>query len=128
MSCDQSQCKPMERFENRTVLVTGADGGLGRACVTRLLREGASVVLADLTFSWDQHTKDLRDARNTLFYSCDVTDSSSVNDLAASALERFGAIGALVTFAGTARFADTLDVTGRDWAFQFDVDVRGTLL
>ena len=38
----------MERFENKTVLVTGAGSGIGAATVRRLFDEGASIVAADV--------------------------------------------------------------------------------
>src|SRR5690349_24880309 len=38
----------MKRFENRTVLITGAGSGIGAACVRRLFAEGASIVAADV--------------------------------------------------------------------------------
>ena len=36
------------RFENKVAVVTGAAGGIGRACAERLLAEGARVVIADI--------------------------------------------------------------------------------
>ena len=38
----------MERFEGRTILVTGAASGIGAACVRRLFAEGASIGAADV--------------------------------------------------------------------------------
>jgi len=41
----------MERFRDRTVIVTGAASGIGAATVRRLHDEGATVVAADLNLS-----------------------------------------------------------------------------
>jgi len=38
----------MNRFEGKTILVTGAGSGIGAACVRRLFHEGASIVAADI--------------------------------------------------------------------------------
>ena len=38
----------MKRFEDRTVLVTGAGSGIGAATVRRLFNEGASIAAADV--------------------------------------------------------------------------------
>jgi NAD(P)-dependent dehydrogenase (short-subunit alcohol dehydrogenase family) len=39
----------MQRFDNMTVVVTGAASGIGAACVRRLYSEGARVALADVS-------------------------------------------------------------------------------
>ena len=38
----------MNRFQGKTILITGAGSGIGAACVRRLFAEGASVVAADV--------------------------------------------------------------------------------
>jgi len=38
----------MKRFEDKTILVTGAGSGIGAACVRRLFAEGASIAAADV--------------------------------------------------------------------------------
>ena len=38
----------MKRFEDKTILVTGAGSGIGATCVRRLFAEGASIVSGDV--------------------------------------------------------------------------------
>jgi len=38
----------MKRFQDTAVLITGAGGGIGAACVQRLFAEGASIAAADV--------------------------------------------------------------------------------
>src|ERR1700730_5505105 len=38
----------VKRFEDKTILVTGAGSGIGAACVRRLFAEGASIAAADV--------------------------------------------------------------------------------
>ena len=42
----------MGRFSNRCTVVTGGASGIGEATVRALVREGGSVVIADLQFPW----------------------------------------------------------------------------
>ncbi len=39
---------PLERFTDRSVIVTGAASGIGRATVARLAAEGANVLACDV--------------------------------------------------------------------------------
>ena len=48
-----------ERFIDKTVIVTGAAGGIGRATVERLAREGARIVAVDLIHSLHQRRHDV---------------------------------------------------------------------
>ena len=87
----------MER-EGISAVVTGGASGLGLATVRRLLDEGASVVIADLSGSpGAQVARDLGDA--TRFVAADVTDEAALNE-AFDTAQKMGPLRALIHCAG----------------------------
>jgi len=86
------------KIEGKVAVVTGAAGGIGRALVRRLVREGAKgVVLAD------RATNDLTEAAAAtggLAIACDVTRESDVRALIAATEDAFGQVDIFISNAG----------------------------
>ena len=66
----------MQRFNNKSVVVTGAASGIGKATVKRLLSEGANVIALDVN---DSLLNKLNDELNSehltcLLYTSDAAD------------------------------------------------------
>ena len=80
-------------IKGKTVLVTGASSGIGKAIVEELLELGVNVANFDLS------DNDLRHP-NLLFVKVDVTSRSEVEEGVAKIVERFGNIDAVVNNAG----------------------------
>lgn len=78
----------------RTVVITGAGTGLGRAAALELAAPGCSLVLAarDVAALEDAAMRAREAGAEVIVVECDVTDSSDVVRLAASAVDEFGAI------------------------------------
>src|SRR6476661_7023231 len=95
----------MTRFADRVAIVTGAAQGMGFAIASRLLSEGARVVLADLNRAGLARAADeLAEWRTTLEPAeVDLTRASDVTGLVATARARFGAVDILVNNAGVLR-------------------------
>lgn len=84
------------KIEGATILVTGGSSGLGAACVSRLLQQGASVIVADLT----PPREEVLFAENVLFALTDVTNESDLRQAIATGVEKFGPLRGVVCCAG----------------------------
>lgn len=80
----------------RVALVTGAAGGIGRACVEQLLARAACVVALDVKDAVESMFDDARVAA----FTCDVTDAASVEFAVEGAIRRFGGLDAVLSNAG----------------------------
>lgn len=90
------------QFAGRTVIVTGGAASLGLATSVDLARRGANVVIADRdAHAAAQAAESIkREEGSAVAVATDVTDSASLERMAAVALERFGQIDGLVNNAG----------------------------
>lgn len=115
----------MARLRDRTVLVTGATGGMGRATVLALAQEGAHVGVADIS---PDATAQLAAEVTGSALVIDVTSPDSVTaGVDALAAER-GRIDVLVNFAGIVDPRRMDEIDPESWSRVFDVNVRGTWL
>jgi NAD(P)-dependent dehydrogenase (short-subunit alcohol dehydrogenase family) len=85
------------RLEGRVAVITGAASGIGRASARRFAAEGAHVVVADLD---DVGGTALADEIGGLYVHADVTDADDVQEMYATAVERFGGLDVCFNNAG----------------------------
>jgi NAD(P)-dependent dehydrogenase (short-subunit alcohol dehydrogenase family) len=90
------------RFEGKTVIITGAAGGIGLAAVTRFASEGASIVAVDLKRSpLDEALAAAKAAGGeSIAVDADVSNESDVQRYVAEAVSRFGGVDVLFNNAG----------------------------
>jgi NAD(P)-dependent dehydrogenase (short-subunit alcohol dehydrogenase family) len=116
---------------DRTVVITGAAAGLGRAFAVGFAARGANVVIADIDEAGAAETARLvRDAGSrALAVRTDVTDRVSTDALMAAAVEEFGAVHGLVNNAAiyaTIHRAPFQDIDPDEWDRVMSVNVKGT--
>lgn len=120
----------MKRFTNKVVLVTGAAGGIGKACAIRIAAEDGQVFCVDLNDQALQATVDEITAAGgvAVGHSCDVSGESDVQKCVAACVSQYGSVYALVNMAGILRFDDTEQLDLANWQKIIDVNLTGTML
>jgi NAD(P)-dependent dehydrogenase (short-subunit alcohol dehydrogenase family) len=106
------------RFEGRSVLVTGAATGIGRATAQYLAADGASVLGIGLDGDEGREfaEKAAVDGLPFRFREADLTDESAVRAGVAAAIEAFGRIDAVVNAAGIYETGKRLeDLSDAEW-------------
>jgi NAD(P)-dependent dehydrogenase (short-subunit alcohol dehydrogenase family) len=88
----------MGRLDGKVAVITGAAGGIGREAALLFAREGASVVVADMSSEAGEATA--AECPGAVFHEVDVSDPASVRALYAAAAERFGGVDVLYNNAG----------------------------
>jgi meso-butanediol dehydrogenase/(S,S)-butanediol dehydrogenase/diacetyl reductase len=113
-------------FAGKTVLVTGAASGLGRAASLRFAAEGAKLCLVDLNGDGVAETAaSITEAGGeAVTYSGDLGDPVNCSKAVASAVDGFGNLDVLCNVAGILRFHALADVTPEDWNRLFSANVN----
>ena len=92
---------------DKVVLITGGNGGIGSATGRELLRRGARLVVADIDSATPQRAASLG-ADRVLGCVADVRDRSSLDEVVAQAVDRFGRLDVVMANAGLLAKAATL--------------------
>jgi NAD(P)-dependent dehydrogenase (short-subunit alcohol dehydrogenase family) len=117
-------------YGGKTLLITGAATGIGRAVALAFASHGANVVIGDVDARAADTVQSIEALGGTaLFVRTDVSDAVSVEALVAAAVTRFGKIDAAFNNAGvlppTAPLADQSE---EDFDRVLNVDLKGVFL
>jgi 3-oxoacyl-[acyl-carrier protein] reductase len=133
MTPDPTALRPY-RFTDRVAIVTGAARGMGFGTAAAFAREGARVVVNDLSpeaaESAAVRIRELhgRSAADVIAIHADVSRKADAQRLAAETVQRFGAIHALVNNAGILSRTPIEDLSEEEWDRVMAVNVRGIFL
>ncbi len=115
----------MQRFQGKTVIVTGAGSGIGQGVAERFAQEGAQVVLAGRTKDKLERVAASLDESRTLIHPCDVADQGAVEELVAAAVAHFGGLDVMVNNAGIAPSGDAVELDIDDWHETLNINLSG---
>ena len=122
--------KTRDYFVGKTVIITGAASGIGRATALIFAREHVNVVCADINEVGARETAAEVNGKGSqaLALKVDVTERNQVNDMAKRAIDAFGSVQFLFNSAGAAiRRAKFLEIDDALLERTFDLNVKGTL-
>jgi len=121
--------KTPDYFHGKTIVITGAASGIGRATAKIFAREGANVVCADINEGGAAETVEQVNAAGSqgLALTIDVTKRAVVQDMIELALGDFGRVHFLFNSAGAAlRRSKFLDIDDDLLERTFDLNLKGT--
>ncbi len=118
------------RLENKTVVVTGAGSGLGKATAIAAAKEGASVVLADINSSATEAVAQEieKNGGKALCSQVNVCSQESIQEMLGQAVKTFGKVDSLVNCAGIFSSIPFLDLTEEDWDRMLNINLKGSFL
>lgn len=119
----------MRCFEEKTVVITGGNRGIGFAVAERFAAEGANVVIASVEPQVEEAAASLRAAgANALGVICDVTNRNAVVALYDRAEDAFGAVDISMQNAGIITIRRVADLSEADWDATMAVNTKGVFL
>jgi NAD(P)-dependent dehydrogenase (short-subunit alcohol dehydrogenase family) len=117
------------RLDNRTAIVTGAGGGLGRAHALALAARGARVLVNDL----NQESAELvcsqikSSGGEAIAFACSVTDPTAVAEMVSTMMSQWGRVDILINNAGTLRDKTFGKMPLDDFRFIVEVHLMGAV-
>lgn len=131
-SKDETMPNDHAGFAGKVAFITGAANGIGRAAALAFARNGASVVVADVSQQGSQQTACLIEEAGgrALAVRCDVTRAEDVKAALDKTIETFGRLDFAFNNAGVEpkNLASTAEYDEEEWDRIIDVDLHGVFL
>jgi 2,5-dichloro-2,5-cyclohexadiene-1,4-diol dehydrogenase 1 len=113
-------------LQDRVLIVTGAAGGIGRACAVTLAQAGAQLVLTDITDCGVTVAAIRETGNQAAFIKADISVESEVEELVAQSVRMFGRVDGAFNNAGVEQCSTPLhELTAAQWERAMRIDLTG---
>ncbi|MFH1073782.1 MAG: SDR family NAD(P)-dependent oxidoreductase [Candidatus Firestonebacteria bacterium] len=118
------------RLKDKTVLITGAASGIGRAIALNFAAEGANVCIADINIEKAEEVAQqiVAPGLKSFAVKADVSKKTEVNGMVKEFIRRFERIDVLINNAGISVIAPFLETQEEVWDNVLNINLKGTFL
>ncbi|MDD5473265.1 MAG: SDR family NAD(P)-dependent oxidoreductase [Candidatus Methanoperedens sp.] len=120
------------KLKNKVAIITGGAGGIGKTIVKYYLKEGASVIIAEINnLELEAMLNELNGEgiNRMLGVTADITDIQQVKDLVKQTVSTFGTVDILVNVAGIQKpIGRLIEVNADEWIKNINTNLIGTML
>lgn len=115
-----------KEFENRTLLVTGATSGIGKATAQRFARAGANIAAVGRDEAALRQLQGEVESEGAAFLgiTADLSQENETEDVVAKAIQRFAGIDVLVNAAGHISSGTIENTTMQAWDAMLEINLR----
>ena len=116
----------MDRFKDKTVIVTGAGSGIGKSTAIRLDAEGAQLLIVDINKEQLDATRSLLKNKASTTHILNIASSEETKNFFQNLKNNNRKLDALVNVAGILRFDNSHEVEIENWNKILEVNLTGT--
>src|SRR5205085_221327 len=124
-------------FQNKTIFITGASRGIGKAIALRLAKEGANIIVAAKSIEENPKlggtifsaAKEIEEAGGkALAVQCDIRFEDQIQNVIDQTAKTFGGIDILINNASAISLTTTEQTEAKRFDLMHSINVRGTFL
>ncbi|MFV0604917.1 MAG: SDR family oxidoreductase [Niabella sp.] len=122
-------------FQNKTIFITGATRGIGKAIAIRLAKEGANIVVAAKSVTENEKlggtifsaaTEIENAGGKALPIQCDIRNEDQVKNAVNAAISKFGGIDMVINNASAIALTTTEKTELKRFNLMYEINIRGT--